>query len=114
MIVNQRQIVLLNSARLATFYKICFLDIVSTHGDLVLNTDKNLLQEIIQRQDERVQKDFKIREEKWRYRFMLLSLQYEQLLEYDYSEAILEILTWPDRSAEKKITQLTHHLTSIQ
>jgi hypothetical protein len=112
-VISAKQIELFNNVKRNEFYKICLNYIIKEHSQLIFKMDVDKLNEIIIAQDSRAVNDFKIIEEKWRFRFMLLSLQYLVLLGNNYSEEIYEILTWPDRNSERKINLLHKYLSKV-
>ena len=112
LIVTQRQIERLDALRLAEFRRVCAAAIRERHSDDAAHLDDGALALLVARTDSRATGEFAIRDEGTRFRIMVLALQHPELAAPEVPPDLVDLMTWPDRPDERKLSMLEARLKS--
>lgn len=114
LVITRKQLARLDALRCAEFRRVCARAIRDRHADDAEAFDDPLLAEMIGTVDQTATGRFGISAEEQRFRLMVLALRHPELWRQEPPPAVVDLMTWPDRADERKLSMLEAHLKSAE
>jgi hypothetical protein len=82
------------------------------HAEDAEHLDDGALATLVRKVDGRATEEFGVDDEGFRFKIMLLALKHPGLAAEEVAPEIVDIMTWPDRPNERKLSMLEAYLGS--
>jgi hypothetical protein len=110
LVITAQQLEKLDAIRLAEFHRVCVRAIRERHAEDAEHLDDGALATLVRKVDGRATGEFGIDDEGFRFKIMLLALKHPPLAAETVPDDIVDLMTWPDRPAERKFMMLEKRL----
>jgi hypothetical protein len=112
LVITAQQLEKLDAIRLAEFHRVCVRAIRERHAEDAEHLDDGALATLVRKVDGRATEEFGVDDEGFRFKIMLLALKHPGLAAEEVAPEIVDIMTWPDRPNERKLSMLEAYLGS--
>jgi hypothetical protein len=112
LVITAQQLAKLDAIRLAEFHRVCVRAMRTRHAEDAEHLDDSALATLVRKVDGRATEEFGVDDEGFRFKIMLLALEHPGLAAGAVVPEIIDIMTWPDRPNERKLSMLEAFLGS--
>jgi len=110
LLITAKQLEQLDAIRLAEFHRVCVRALRERHEEDAAGFDDAALLALVKKVDGRATGEFALDVEEHRFKLMVLALKHPILAAEAVPDDIVDLMTWPDRPAERKFTMLEKRL----